>query len=72
MNDTKLIKGILYRRKKISGLSCSGCIFENPYDKTCKMNISIFDKCIDKNDPERYEESYIITGVGFYTKLKII
>ncbi len=72
MNDVKLIKGVLYTRKKIKGLSCNGCIFENPNDQTCKMNISIFDKCIDINDPERYKESYIITGVGFYTKIKII
>ena len=72
MNDTKLIKGILYRRKKVSGLSCSGCIFENPDDNTCKINVSIFDKCIDMNDPDRYKKSYIITGVGFYNNLKII
>lgn len=72
MNDTKLIKGILYHRKKVNGMSCNGCIFENSNDKTCKMNISIFDKCIDRNDPKIYEESYIITGVEFYTKLKII
>lgn len=47
-------------------------MFENPTDQTCKLPVSIFDKCIDKNDPGRYNESYIITGVGFYTKLKII
>ena len=72
MDDTKLIKGILYRRKKVKGISCSGCIFENSNDQTCKMSVSIFDKCVDENDIHRYEESYIIIGVGFYNKLKII
>lgn len=72
MSDTKLIKGILYRRKKVKGISCSGCIFENSNDQTCKMSVSIFDKCIDKNDPDRFKESYIIIGVGFYNNLKII
>ena len=72
MNDVKLIKGILYTRKKVKGISCNGCTFENPNDKTCKINMSVFDKCVDEDNYNRYEESYIITGIAFYTKLKII
>jgi len=69
MKNIKIINGISYIRKKVKGMSCAGCILQNP-DKSCKIHISVHRKCVDSGN---YEVTYIFVGIlNPFNKIKLV
>lgn len=74
MTEYFTYNGITYRREKVPGMNCVGCLlsYKSKGDGLllCKLDLNIFSKCVIKGT---MTESYIITSKSIGNKkIKVV